>query len=154
MISTTSGARPISGFSKLPTYLRQKVGSSDWGFHDIRRTVASELARRKVLQVHIERILAHKIPGVAGICNRYIYFDEKKAALEIWGEEWRGKGSNEKAVLQISSAVRFEPAGNWGAIVETPNKQASADDPSKSARSDIRDRNDNPKARNKAKRLG
>lgn len=64
---------------------------SDWTFHDIRRTVATELARRKVPQEHIERVLGHEVGGVQGIYNLYSYHDEKRDALVLWGAEWACK---------------------------------------------------------------
>ncbi|NJS14122.1 MAG: tyrosine-type recombinase/integrase [Sphingopyxis sp.] len=90
VFSTTQGEKPISGFSKILTPLRERSKVDDWGFHDIRRTVATELARQGVSQEWIERVLAHKIPGVAGTYNKYSYLKEKRTALEQWGVEMDG----------------------------------------------------------------
>lgn len=38
---------------------------------------------------HIERVLGHVVQGVAGTYNRYSYLDEKRAALEAWGQLWK-----------------------------------------------------------------
>ena len=61
---------------------------SNWVIHDIRRSVATHMARLGVPQEHIERVLGHVIEGVAGTYNRYSYLDEKRAALELWGRHW------------------------------------------------------------------
>jgi integrase len=59
-----------------------------WTVHDIRRSVATHMARMGVPQEHIERVLGHVVQGVAGTYNRYSYMDEKRAALEAWGKLW------------------------------------------------------------------
>lgn len=96
--STTSGARPVSGFSKSKARLDQiitKRGSAKelpplapWTVHDIRRSVATHMARLGIAQEHIERVLGHVVPGVAGTYNRYSYLEEKRAALDAWGRHW------------------------------------------------------------------
>ena len=55
--------------------------------HDIRRTVASGMARIGVDPHVIEKVLNHKsgiISGVAAVYNRYGYEKEKRTALEKW----------------------------------------------------------------------
>lgn len=98
LFTTTSGARPVSGFSKAKALLDAKITElgakkglpplSDWTVHDLRRSVDTHLARLGIPQEHIERILGHVVPGVAGTYNRYSYLDEKRAALEKWGKLW------------------------------------------------------------------
>src|SRR5690606_30527475 len=97
MFSTTGGERAISGFSKAKELLDEKIAERDakaraegqdvppmapWVVHDIRRSVATHLARLGVPQEHVERVLGHAVQGVAGTYNRYSYLDEKRAALE------------------------------------------------------------------------
>ena len=94
----TAGARPISGFSKAKEVISAKIAKVDateglpriepWTVHDIRRSVATHMARTGVPQEHIERVLGHVVQGVAGTYNRYSYLDEKRAALEAWGKLW------------------------------------------------------------------
>jgi len=103
MFSTTGGERPISGFSKAKERLDEKIAERDekarakgldvppmegWTVHDIRRSVATHMARLGIAQEHIERVLGHVVAGVAGTYNRYSYLDEKRAALEKWGALW------------------------------------------------------------------
>ena len=87
VFSTTSGATPASGFSKAKTRLDKLSGVSGWTIHDIRRSVATHMARLGIIQEHIERVLGHAIKGVAGTYNRYSYLKEKRAALERWERE-------------------------------------------------------------------
>src|SRR5690606_24118115 len=67
--------------------LDAEVGASDWRFHDIRRTVATNMAMMRVLPHIIEAILNHKtgiVSGVAAVYNRHAYLEEKREALEQW----------------------------------------------------------------------
>lgn len=97
-LGRVAGARPISGFSKAKEAISAKIaetGAKDrlppmepWTVHDIRRSVATHMARMGVPQEHIERVLGHVVQGVAGTYNRYSYLDEKRTALEAWGKLW------------------------------------------------------------------
>lgn len=67
-----------------------------WTTHDLRRTfatVASGILNEEEGTVlspdHIERVLAHKIPGVRGIYNKHDYLKEKRRVLKIWEDEVR-----------------------------------------------------------------
>jgi integrase len=78
---------PASGFSKWKHQLDALAGMSDWRVHDLRRTVASGMARLKVPPHIIEKILNHTtgtLGGVAGIYNRFGYLSEMKDALDQW----------------------------------------------------------------------
>jgi integrase len=88
LFSTMAGAKPVSGFSKAKDRLDRLSGVSAWTIHDVRRSVATHMARLGVQQEHIERVLGHVIEGAAGTYNRYSYLDEKRAALELWGRQW------------------------------------------------------------------
>jgi integrase len=88
MLTTTGGLRPISGFSKAKKRVDRISKVESWTFHDIRRSVATHMARLSIPQEHIERVLGHTIEGVAGTYNRYSYLNEKRIALNTWGEEW------------------------------------------------------------------
>lgn len=89
-----AGSRPISGFSKAKEVISAKIAKDGlppmepWTVHDIRRSVATHMARLGVPQEHIERVLGHVVQGVAGTYNRYSYLDEKRAALDAWGKLW------------------------------------------------------------------
>jgi integrase len=94
VFSTTNGKTPSSGFSKAKVRVDALTGISNWTFHDIRRSVATHMARAGVIQEHIERVLGHTISGVAGTYNRYSYLDEKRAALETWERTLFGGANN------------------------------------------------------------
>jgi integrase len=96
-VFTTSGRSPTSGFGRMKRRLTAP-DVSDWRLHDIRRTVASGLARIGVDPHVIEKVLNHKsgiISGVAAVYNRYGYEKEKRWALENWSAYVLGISSDE-----------------------------------------------------------
>jgi integrase len=92
VFSTTSGAKPFSGFSKAKHALdaaiaeiRTRDGREPmprWRLHDLRRTARSLMSRAKVSTDHAERALGHVMGGVRETYDRYEYLDEKRAAFE------------------------------------------------------------------------
>ena len=85
--------RPLSGFSRAKRQLDTTSGVGNWRLHDLRRTVASGLARLQTPPHVIEAVLNHRsgtISGVAAVYNRYSYLDEKRAALDAWARHVAG----------------------------------------------------------------
>jgi integrase len=104
LIFTTTGATPVSGFSRAkaaidrvivealkeraadPAEVRPLAG---WVFHDMRRTAASGMAGLGIAPHVVEAVLNHRsgtIKGVAAVYNRYNYAVEKRDALNKWAE--------------------------------------------------------------------
>jgi integrase len=87
LVFSTTGKTPVSGFSKAKTRCDQLSGVSGWRLHDLRRTVASGMARLKVEPWVVEKVLNHQtgqLSGVAGVYNRWGYSEEKREALSQW----------------------------------------------------------------------
>lgn len=103
---TTTGETPVSGFSRAKAKLDERMlavlqkeaakGGGDpekvvlqpWRLHDLRRTVASGMARLGINLPVIERVLNHvsgSFGGIVGVYQRHEFQDEKQAALEAWG---------------------------------------------------------------------
>jgi len=88
--STTAGAKPISGFSKmkrrLDDLLAEELGAQPqpWCLHDIRRTFRTNLSALPVTEEVRERLLAYAQDELSATYNRYDYLDEKRRALELW----------------------------------------------------------------------
>jgi integrase len=60
-----------------------------WRVHDLRRTCASGLARLGIPPHIVDRVLNHTsgaTGGLVGVYQRYEYLDERKQALNAWGE--------------------------------------------------------------------
>lgn len=88
-VFTTTRQTPVSGYSKWLRRLSAESETSDWRYHDLRRTAATNLAKLGVAQAVTEKILNHVsgiISGVAAVYNRHNYADEKREALETWGQ--------------------------------------------------------------------
>ncbi len=101
LLFTTTGKTPVSGFSKEKTALEEAVGFGDWWLHDLRRTMASGMARLGIALPVIEKVLNHtsgSFRGVVGVYQRHEYADEKRHALAAWAAHIdriiSGKSSN------------------------------------------------------------
>jgi integrase len=93
-VFTGNGKAPISGYSAIKkrldakvTEARKKAEVADiaaWTLHDLRRTVATEMARLGVARLTISKVLNHADRSVTGIYDRHGYLAEKRHALETW----------------------------------------------------------------------
>jgi integrase len=85
-VFTLSGRGPITAFDNVKKRLPADMPA--WTYHDLRRSMASGMARLGVNLPVIERCLNHvsgSFAGVAGVYQRHGFEDEKRAALETWG---------------------------------------------------------------------
>ncbi len=90
-VFTTTGTTPISGFGRLKKRLETFIGldAENWRFHDLRRTMATNVAMLRVQPHIIEAVLNHQtgiVSGVAAVYNRHAYLDEKREAMAKWAE--------------------------------------------------------------------
>jgi integrase len=93
-VLTTSGRAPISGYSKCKIALDAAITKLNdgepippWRIHDLRRAMASGMAKRGIQMPVVEKILNHtsgSFGGVAGVYQRHDFAGEKKLALESW----------------------------------------------------------------------
>lgn len=87
VFSTSSGKKPISGYSKMKATIDKTVELAPWGFHDLRRTMATQMAKLGIQQHVVEKLLDHrsgKISGIAAVYNRHEYRDEMRSAVDEW----------------------------------------------------------------------
>ena len=87
LVFSTSGDKPISGWSKIKKRLDRKMAIPPWRLHDLRRTAATGMAELGIAPHIVEAALNHVSgakAGVAGTYNRAAYASEKKAALDKW----------------------------------------------------------------------
>lgn len=78
---------PISGFSKAKSQVLALSETQGWTYHDLRRTMSTNMGKLGILPHIVERLLNHadgELGGVAGIYNRYQYLPDMRAALETW----------------------------------------------------------------------
>jgi integrase len=84
-----SSGNAFSGFSKAKIKLDVASGVREWRLHDLRRTLSTAMAGMQVRIEVVERLLNHssgRLGGVAGIYNRFDYFEEMRAAVELWAQ--------------------------------------------------------------------
>ncbi len=88
-VFSITGRTSPSGFSKAKHRLDAAISPplAPWVLHDLRRSVASGMARLGVRLEVIEKVLNHtggSFAGVAGVYQRHTFAQEKQAALELW----------------------------------------------------------------------
>jgi integrase len=89
-VLTSNGEAPSSGYSKGKRRLDALLPPDmpPWRFHDIRRSVASGMARLGVNLPVIEKVLNHasgSFAGIVGVYQKHTFADEKRRALDAWG---------------------------------------------------------------------
>ena len=112
----------LNSYKKWIDQIRIATGTTDatkpgyFTVHDLRRTVATEMARLpepKITRFMIDRVLNHTDPGVGAKYDRYEYESEKRAALTRWAarlsEIVAGKGS--------SSSIKQPPRAATGVAI-------------------------------------
>jgi integrase len=93
-VFTTNGKAPLVDWSGAKRELNKRVPLEPWIIHDLRRTCATGLQRLGVALQVTEAILGHTSgsrAGIVGIYQRHHYRDEKREALERWGEYVRAR---------------------------------------------------------------
>jgi integrase len=98
---TTTGTTPVSGFSKAHSIISAKMAKlagkeagepveiAQFTWHDLRRTCATGMQRLGFPEGVIEAALNHisgTKAGIVGVYQRHDYADEKREALEAWGQ--------------------------------------------------------------------
>jgi integrase len=93
VFSINSGT-PFASHDKAKARLDQSTGiSTPWRLHDLRRTMASGMARLGVSLVVIEKVLNHvsgSLAGIVGVYQRHSYAEEKRQALQLWADHVEG----------------------------------------------------------------
>jgi integrase len=91
LVFTTNGTTVFSGYSKCKSRLDELLPSDmpHWTLHDARRSFASGLARLGINLPIIEKCLNHSsgtFRGIVAVYQKHHFSDEKRAALETWGQ--------------------------------------------------------------------
>ncbi len=84
IFSTTHGEKPLSGFSQIKSLLQNESETTDWTFHDFRRSLATTLADTGLDQFAIKCALNHKDSSVTGVYDRSHHLNRKTLALSKW----------------------------------------------------------------------
>lgn len=125
LFSTTSGEKPVSGFSKAKVILDREmlvalkalaeergddpasVTLKPFVIHDLRRTARTRMAQLGIAEHVAEAVIAHKKSGVNAVYNQWDYLDAKRDALERWAGAVRAiVEPAPDNVISISTATR------------------------------------------------
>lgn len=101
VFSTTSGEKPVNGFSKVKARLdkaiaasRKEAGKKEpmpaWKIHDLRRTMRTHLSALPVEDLVRELVIAHAKTGLHKVYDQHQYRDEKQRCLELWESRLKG----------------------------------------------------------------
>jgi integrase len=70
-----------------------RFGIPRWSAHDLRRTVVTQMAKLGVAPIVLGHVINHRSVTKAGVTlsvyQQYSYEDEKRQALNLWGERLR-----------------------------------------------------------------
>lgn len=85
----------FQGWSKAKVRLDTRLADIPaWTLHDIRRSVVTALNENGIAEPHIIEAVVNHVSGhrggVAGVYNRSAYREQKRDALECWGEHVMG----------------------------------------------------------------
>jgi integrase len=110
-VFTSSKTRRLGNFSlaKVAIDTRMKPGTP-WVLHDLRRTVASGMARLGIKLPTIEKVLNHasgSFRGIVGVYQRHDFAAEKRDALARWADH-------------IDSIVSGKPVGKVVSLRSRP----------------------------------
>jgi integrase len=110
-VFTVSGWAPLSQFDRikheLDTHMKPQT---PWVLHDLRRTVASGMAKLGVRLPVIEKCLNHtggSFRGIVGVYQRHDFAVEKRDALQRWADH-------------VDAIVRGEPVGKVVSLRSRP----------------------------------
>lgn len=90
VFSTTSGVRPVSGWSQAKKRLDGLSGVTEWKIHDLRRTARTHFSALPVQDLVRELVIAHARPGLHRVYDLHAYQEEKRECLTLWEARLQG----------------------------------------------------------------
>jgi integrase len=104
VLSTTGGEKSISGFSRAKKVFdellvkiiqesspvlkgkkaKEPPSFDSWRYHDIRRTMRTNLSALPIQDIVRELVISHTQKGLHKVYDQYAYLNEKRQALELW----------------------------------------------------------------------
>lgn len=96
LVFSTTGTTPVSGFGKAKARIDKWISEnrpmgSPWTLHDVRRTMVTIMNEHLQVPPHVVEAVVNHVSGdakrgVAGVYNRALYLEERRAALIRWNE--------------------------------------------------------------------
>jgi integrase len=93
-VFSISGVKPVQAYGDVKLRLDRRLGEllgtvEPWTYHDLRRTCTTGMAQLGIPPHVADKVLNHQsgvIRGVAAVYNKFDYGDERRDALNRWGE--------------------------------------------------------------------
>jgi integrase len=70
--------------STINAALKKITRVTNFTVHDLRRTAKTKLQELGINEFVSERCLNHQVYGVSGTYGKFDFFEERKAALQLW----------------------------------------------------------------------
>lgn len=87
--SPVKTGHPLGSSTKAAERIRERSGVNDFNIHSLRTTAATKMAKLGTSQQVLSKVLNHKNSGegsaITAIYNKYDYEEEKRRALNAWG---------------------------------------------------------------------
>ena len=87
--SSATGHLLYNGMTQAARRLVRRLKMDRWTPHDLRRTASTHMTGIGIDRHVVDRVLGHKDTTVLGIYDRHAYLDERRTALDAWGERLR-----------------------------------------------------------------
>jgi len=87
--SSATGHLLYNGMTQAARRLVRRLKMDRWTPHDLRRTASTHMTAIGIDRHVVDRVLGHKDTTVLGIYDRHAYLDERRTALDAWGERLR-----------------------------------------------------------------
>jgi integrase len=111
LVFTTTGIKPISGFSKAKKRLDELSGVTGWRLHDFRRSMVSAMADMGVDPAVADRCLNHRasatLSTVARIYQQSDLLEQRRHATDAWCarvKEWVGEVDADSNIVPLRNA--------------------------------------------------
>ena len=113
-VFSTNGEGPASNYAKNKRKFDALLPADmpAWRLHDLRRTVASGMARLGIGLPVIEKVLNHtsgSFAGIVGVYQQHTFADEKRQALEAWGAFVTDLASDQPPAQERRRTARARP---------------------------------------------
>jgi integrase len=84
VLSYHAGKRPFKNYHDVKQRLDQLSGVSGWTWHDMRRSMRTNLSKLGINSDVAERVIGHLPGGVKGIYDQHSFEPEMRRALDAW----------------------------------------------------------------------
>ena len=108
-VFTTTGERPISGFSNFKDQIDAVSSVTGWRWHDLRHSFSTRVSKLGVSPIVADMVIAHTLPGMMGRYQHDDFEVPRREALDKWAALVVACGDTAmQGVLARANAARKE----------------------------------------------